>query len=206
MKYNKKLYDLEEKTSLGANAIVLFFFLQEIKNAEEKVIISDYDLSKILRMARQTIYIAKRTLKEHGLIDFHSEKGKITTYTFPNELVQEKAKQLFQENSVQKEKVVQNESILSVSEMENTGYPTLQEFMEFAQSLEKYTPNLDTALKSKYETWDKNGWISGLNTPIKNWKQTLKNVMPFLSINSTNEPKNIISLPKIIRPKTIRNE
>ncbi len=65
----QKLYDLEQKTSLGSNAVLLFLFLKEIKNEDSQITISDYDLAKILRLARQTIITTKKHLKKaDGLI------------------------------------------------------------------------------------------------------------------------------------------
>ncbi|MDO4782120.1 MAG: hypothetical protein Q4A09_02750 [Capnocytophaga felis] len=175
MKEIIKPYDLEQKTSLGANAVLLFLFLQDIANAERKVIISDYDLSKILRLARQTIIYAKNTLKENGLIEFHSERAKPTTYY----LVEKN-----QKTNVKIEKVEANGEEI----------PTLEEFMKYAKSIELYQPNLDFSIKSKYETWKDNGWKNGYDVPIKNWKQSLKNIFPFLA----NSENTSFRLPTII--------
>lgn len=79
--------------------------------------------------------------------------------------------------------------------------PTLDEFMAFAKTVEIYNPSMDYALKSKYETWNANGWVNGFGKPILNWKLSLKNTMPHLG-----QQQSIFNVPKINRPKTTYNE
>lgn len=90
--------------------------------------------------------------------------------------------------------------------LKNKNIPSLEEFMEYAKTIEIYNENLDFSIKSKYETWLENGWVTGLNKPITNWKQTLRNTMPYMASNSLPKPKNILSIPKITRPKATYNE
>ena len=80
--------------------------------------------------------------------------------------------------------------------------PSFEEFMNYAKTLDIYEEGLDVHLKIKYETWKDDGWVSGYNKPIVNWKQTLKNTMPYLRSNN----KNIFNVPKINRPKSTYNE
>ncbi len=89
-------------------------------------------------------------------------------------------------------------------EKENENIPTIEEFMEYAKTLEVYKPDLDFALKSKYETWKENNWLNGYGKPITNWRQSLKNTISFLKPNSTTTQK--LSIPKITRPKATYNE
>jgi len=44
---------------------------------------------------------------------------------------------------------------------------------------EKYLP-LEFSLKSKYMAWVENGWKTGENKEIKNWKSTILNTIPYL--------------------------
>ena len=65
--------------------------------------------------------------------------------------------------------------------------PTEQEFMNYYKSeLAKQFPNLEFQLKTKYETWVDQGWKTGMNKPIKNWKLTMKNTISFLKPVQTN--------------------
>lgn len=79
--------------------------------------------------------------------------------------------------------------------------PSLEEFIEFAKTLEVYSEDLLFALKAKYEQWNESNWINGFNKPILNWKSALKN-----SILHLGKTQNNVSIPKISRPKTTYNE
>ena len=62
--------------------------------------------------------------------------------------------------------------------------PTFEEFLEHALSKKA---NLCTeALTLKYESWVENGWKNGNDKPIKNWKSSLNNTIPYLPTNSTS--------------------
>lgn len=67
--------------------------------------------------------------------------------------------------------------------------PTWELFKEYG--LHKQ-PNLDiNTLKLKYDSWVENSWQitrNGKNTPIKNWKTTLLNTIPFLKTVSLDLP------------------
>lgn len=61
--------------------------------------------------------------------------------------------------------------------------PLLQEFMDYARSIPAFSAQYDQlvyAIETKYLTWKDNGWKTGHGKPIKNWKLTLQNTMPFL--------------------------
>ena len=80
--------------------------------------------------------------------------------------------------------------------------PTLDEVLNFFKTLPNYEPSLEEHLKTKYEYWVNNGWISGYNRPITNWKQTVKNTIPYLR----GDNKNIFNIPNIKRPKATYDE
>ena len=81
--------------------------------------------------------------------------------------------------------------------------PTLEEFIEYAKTLELYEESLIPHLKTKYETWNENNWVNGYGKPILNWKLTLKSTMPYLKNSNQG---NIFNIPKINRPKSTYNE
>lgn len=56
--------------------------------------------------------------------------------------------------------------------------PTYSEFEIYA--LEKEPLLNKQSLKLKYDSWIENGWKTGLNKPIKNWKSTLLNTIQYL--------------------------
>lgn len=80
--------------------------------------------------------------------------------------------------------------------------PTFDEVLNFFKTLPNYEPSLEEHLKTKYEYWVNNGWVSGYNRPITNWQQTVKNTIPYLR----GDNKNIFNIPNIKRPKATYDE
>jgi len=75
--------------------------------------------------------------------------------------------------------------------------PSEAEFMAYYKTeLAAQFPNLDFQLKAKYETWVDQGWKTGMNKPIKNWKLTMKNTISFLKPVQTNSFEPIVSGPQ----------
>ena len=99
------------------------------------------------------------------------------------------------------------EKTIHTSTRENINIPLLDEFMNFAKSLEIYDETMDFAIKSKYESWRDNGWVNGLGIPINKWQNNLKNTLPHLKTSKKKlsglQPNNI---PTIKRPKQTYNE
>ena len=59
--------------------------------------------------------------------------------------------------------------------------PTFDEFIEYAKTIDEiYKSTLDYSIKSKYQSWVDNGWKDGNGNDIKNWKNTLRNTLPYL--------------------------
>ena len=81
--------------------------------------------------------------------------------------------------------------------------PSIEEFLEYAENLENYVPELEHLVTAKYDSWLKNSWKTVSDRPITNWKSSLKNTIPFLQseLQSGNIPPKEISLPAIKRPK-----
>lgn len=62
--------------------------------------------------------------------------------------------------------------------------PAFSEFKQYAFSKKK---NLDLeALQLKYDGWKENGWKNGNDKPIKNWKTTLLNTIPYIKTLSNS--------------------
>jgi len=76
-------------------------------------------------------------------------------------------------------------------EKESINIPTLDEFISYAKENELYRENLLYSIKAKYKSWLDAGWKDGNNQKIKNWKNKLNNVFPYLketNITSHNVP------------------
>ena len=79
--------------------------------------------------------------------------------------------------------------------------PTWDEFIQYAKTLDSYKTEMDSDIKEKYHTWEKNNWLNNFGRPIKNWKSSLKSVLPYLS-NNLNSENTSIEIPIINRPKS----
>ncbi len=84
--------------------------------------------------------------------------------------------------------------------VKGTDQPSLDIFLEYAQTLEGYEPSLKHKIVEKYNTWQKNDWKSVSGRPITDWKSSLKSLMPFMK-NTSNQDFSLTSISKIKRPK-----
>ncbi|MPS63900.1 hypothetical protein [Chryseobacterium sp.] len=81
-----------------------------------------------------------------------------------------------------------------------TEQPSLDTFLQYAQTLEGYEPPLDQKITEKYSSWEKNDWKSVSGRPITDWKSSLKNLMPFMK-NTADTDLSLTSISRINRPK-----
>ena len=120
---------------------------------------------------------------------------------------------LFRRKSLQKSEISQNQNLSSDNSEKNQvpilisvsgNIPSLEEFTEYAKTLENYTPELDNLIKAKYDSWLENGWKNGYDKPITNWKSSIKNALPFLQneLHSDTAVSSEIILQTIKRPKS----
>ena len=80
--------------------------------------------------------------------------------------------------------------------------PSLEEFMEYAKTLENYEAQLDFEIQSKYENWKNNGWKNSSDRPITNWKSILKSTLPYMKNTTDKQELSLQSIPNIKRPKS----
>src|SRR5689334_7123551 len=56
--------------------------------------------------------------------------------------------------------------------------PEKADFVSFGISVS--SEDYRFSIEAKYDTWVSNGWKDGFNKPIKNWKNSIRNVIPHL--------------------------
>lgn len=224
----KKYWSLNKESPLGTSVTSIYFFLLEKWDNTEKTDfeVSDTELSKKLKIDRKTIRNGKDYLRNLGLISFQIKKGLTTFYKIIPDYTIRKSKDLPEIEKIIKKPVIletpiseQPEPIsniisfpekikieqkINTTPIKNNNSPTMEEFMDFARSLEIYDESLDIQLKTKYDTWKNSNWINGYGNPILDWKKTLIRTIPFLKNGSKNIFSN--SFPKINRPKNTYNE
>ena len=81
--------------------------------------------------------------------------------------------------------------------------PSLEEFLEYAQTLEAFLPPLHTELIKKYHFWKDNGWKSNSNRPITNWKLSLKQILPYMKDKANQEIEPTPLIPNIQIPEEL---
>lgn len=217
----------------SAIALYLFLLEEYRKNEERDFSISDNLISQKLSLTRPTIIAIKSKLRNIGLIQYQTKNGMPSIYriisdfsflqepTIKQEPVKNNAglKKLTEENIikvVEKKpidkipvEIVEQPAVIETSSTpqpvrENINIPTLEEFMDFAKTLEAYDESMDFAIKSKYESWVDAGWKNGIGYPIIKWENNLKNTLPHLK--STKRNLSINKIPTIKRPKITYDE
>jgi hypothetical protein len=192
--------------------------------------ISDRNFSKTLGLSRNTIMAARKRLQSLGIIHYHKSIGVATyRLRLDYDAVASKPETIQLDTLLVDVVVPQDEeSIVSsptyltsfVSESEQkepeqheltdeggpkpgvkgTGQPSLDTFLQYAQTLEGYEPSLDQKITEKYSSWERNDWKSVSGRPITDWKSSLKNLMPFMK-NTADKDLSLASISRIKRPK-----
>ena len=99
------------------------------------------------------------------------------------------------QSKVKESKVKKSKEKELVGELKNK-IPSFDEFKLYA--LENKSDVDIENLELKYKSWKENGWKTGNNSVIKNWKTTLLNTLPYIKSNGTYK--------KIINSSSLRNK
>lgn len=68
--------------------------------------------------------------------------------------------------------------------------PSVEEFLNYAkENLKEKFESLEFSIRMKYKSWVENGWKTGKDKEIKNWKTTLLNTIPYLEREKNVTPK-----------------
>ena len=219
----ERLWRFNENTRLGATAIAMYLYLLKLgeQNNSYVIKISDTVLSNILGIHRNTVKPFREKLKNLGLIQYTTKNGFPCTYrillnysfeSFKEESEKNLNKTKDGNHSHQKNKPLKllepHKEMVSKHEQKNKNIlqdlngiqPSWDEFIQYAKTLDSYKTEMDSDIKEKYHTWKKNNWLNNFGRPIKNWKSSLKSVLPYLS-NNLNSENTSIEIPIINRPK-----
>ena len=229
-KYNEK-----EPLGAIAVALYFFLLEIWKKNEQNYFSLSDTEICERLKITRPTIITLRQKLVTLGIIQYQSKNGLPGHYKILSEYsptlsafakletknegsttkrsqktIQKKKKNA--EKSLQNIENLQNQNILSNDSLKtpittslSDNIPSIEEFLEYAKTLENYLPELENLIKEKYDSWLGNGWKNGYDKPITNWKSSIKNTIPFLQseLQSSNATSEKIALPTIKRPKSV---
>ena len=227
-----RFWDFNQKVRLGSSAISLYLYLLKLgkDNDSYKVVISDVALGNALGITRKTIRPTKEKLRELGLIEFESKSGFpcynriLLNYSFdipiPEKIETEKINKVQSLEIVEKQETLKRNnssdevvpkiskssdkvSITHTSKISKSKIiPELEEFTQFATTLEDYQPLLDSVIEEKYYSWLENDWKNSSGRPISNWKSSLKSILPYLKNSKKDDAVSVNSIPNVKRPKT----
>jgi hypothetical protein len=218
LELSDRIWKFNESRALGLSTLSVYFFLLKISVGIDslKFTISDTEVSKQLRMTRKSVKVCKEKLRRVGIISYRSISGIPAEITLISDYPLILDNQHFDDDLNKKRKAEkQNEEVLvqskilktPVSEIDDISrkkimdFPTLEEFIEYAESIESYDDNLLLEIKNKHQTWTSNGWKNSFDRPITNWKSALKNSLPYLYNSALKNKKSIEKIPTIKRIK-----
>ncbi len=208
-KLTKRLWRKNQIKPLGSIAISVYSYLlwQLKKQKCDSILVSDSELAIQLKLSRNTIRLGREKLKKSGLLNYQVQPGRPVQYIFDfaeNIFVEANLKPL--EKSVKVPNVPAAEDPLEVEKQpivseKQSGilYPDFSEILAYAQSLEEYSGELETALSEKYQSWVSNGWKNAFGKPIANWQQSVKNSLPYLRKPPPGKT-DFQNIPEIKRP------
>lgn len=227
----QKFWNFNQRAQLNTTAIAMYLYLLKLGHDENRydVCISDVAISKTIGITRKTVKPTKEKLRNLRLIQFENRTGLPCSYrlllNYSLECIdQKKIKNESQipiieniENLQSESLPIQNSSKISVLKDETSpikvpkhfksNQPSWEEFIAYAQTLEKYNSQLDLRIEEKYKIWKNNGWRNTSNLPITNWKSTLKSTLPYLLNLKGNSSFSLQDIPTIKRPETkIKNQ
>lgn len=215
---SERIWKFNESRALGLSTLSVYFFLLKISVEREslKFRISDTQISRQLKMTRKTVKVCKEKLRRFGIISYRSISGVPAEITLTSDYPLILDNQHFDDDLNKKRKAKkQNEEFLvqskilktPVSEIDDFStkkimdFPTLEEFIEYAKSIETYDDDLLLEIKNKHQTWTNNGWKNSFDRPITNWKSALKNSIPYLYNSALKNKKSFEAIPIIKRIK-----
>ncbi|MCT3915215.1 hypothetical protein HZQ32_03640 [Elizabethkingia anophelis] len=229
MELIQKFWEFVPKRRLSTTAMALYLYLLKLANDNNgyDITVSDVVIGRVLTLTRKTIKSNKENLRDLGLIQYESKKGFSCSYriilNYPLQIPFElergkvKLKKVFQPlvrvNTEDSqlcdvpilntfETIVQKNKILQYSKAFNI--PTLEEFIEHACMLSGYDKSLDSAIEEKYNLWTNSDWRNNMGKPIRNWKSSLKNILPYMKSNTDIELFSVETIPNIKHPKPMK--
>lgn len=198
----EKIFDLNSRNKIGSNTIAVFaFILYKCEDVQKEIELSDYEMARELGLSRQTVITAKNKLKLLGLLDYRRNPGFPNRFILKaNELPKETLKIIeTKEIAVKNIKRIPEPKIIATNSFSK--FPTLEQFIDFAKTLNNYSEKLDDLLVQKFYQWENSDWTNPLGKPILNWQSVLEKNIIMLEISLSKESHSLSKIPNISRPK-----
>ena len=187
---NLGLIQFQSKNGFPSHYRLLLNYSIEI--APEKLIKNEENTIVEKKQNREILEIFESILSAQNSVEVIKEIEIDNELKPSSESSQKKKPELEQEQSQKQEQL----------NLKNSKIPSLNEFIEYAKSLEGYEPELELSISEKYESWKNNGWKNTSNRPISNWKSTLKSTLPYLKNTNGENSLSLQDIPNIKRPES----
>ncbi|MPT32068.1 MAG: hypothetical protein E2600_10485 [Chryseobacterium sp.] len=222
-----RFWVFSERVKPGTTAISLYLYLLNIakENDSYQFRMSDVELGKRLGISRATIKTAREKLRDLGVVEYEAVNGApisyrlIINYPFDDVNFEQTKIDLSDaviccdnghlqieswkapRNSVAGDSADEAFRFAELSEEKGTR-PDLREFLEYAGTLDAYSPELEVLIRAKYSSWLDNDWKNVSGRYITNWRSSLKSVLPFLVSETKHSQLSIDKIPDIRHPRT----
>ena len=187
---NLGLIQFQSKNGLPSHYRLLLNYSIEIE--PEKLIKNEENTIVEKKQNREILEIFESILSAQNSVEVIKEIEIDNELKPSSESSQKKKPELEQEQSQKQEQL----------NLKNSKIPSLNEFIEYAKSLEGNEPELELSISEKYESWKNNGWKNTSNRPISNWKSTLKSTLPYLKNTNGENSLSLQDIPNIKRPES----
>lgn len=206
----QRFWSFNESRSIGSTGISMYLYLLKTGYVNDRYDfkISDVVIAKELGLTRKTVKIAKQKLQGLGLIRYEIKNGVPCYYRlvldYPFQLPDPRTEMIIEtedETTYVSEEGDLVESTPSLTEIRAArNIPTIDEFLNYAATLDSYDPKLAPIIIEKYESWITDDWQNNAGRPITNWKSLLKSIIPYMKFNEDMHLSSIEDIPKIERP------
>jgi len=206
----QRFWSFNESRSIGSTAISMYLYLLKTGYTQDRYDfkISDVVIAKELGLTRKTVKSAKQKLEIFGLIIYKTQNGLPCYYRlvldYPFQLTDPLIEMIIEIEEATNdflETAEQFQAAQELTEMKVAGnIPTINEFLDYAVTLESYDLTLDPIITEKYKSWINDKWQNSAGRPITNWRSLLKSIMPYMKFSNDMHLSSAEDIPKIERP------
>jgi len=221
----QKFWSFNQKARLNTTAVAMYLYLLKLANDNGgyEVSITDSTIADALSLTRKTVKPTKDKLRALGLLQFENKRGHPCSYRLLLDYAIPVSESATIQNTTSNRKPIEamvDHKVIRLSDNDigdiavqnveepsvcfNSGsYPSWEEFIQYARTLEAYDVTLDSEIRNKYLLWLENDWKNAAGRPITNWRSSLKSTLPYMKTQVTNtSPLSMEYISKIKRPKT----
>lgn len=221
----QKFWSFNQKARLNTTAVAMYLYLLKLANDNGgyEFSITDSTVADALSLTRKTVKPTKEKLRALGLLQFENKRGHPCSYRLLLDYAIPVSESVIIENTTSNSKPIEamvDHNVIRLSDNDigdiaaqnieeplvyfsSASYPSWEEFLQYARTLEAYNAILDSEIRNKYCSWVENDWKNAAGRPITNWRSSLKSTLPFMKTQVANTtPLSMESISKIKRPKT----